>query len=245
MVAVDAMEPAALLEQVDLPNYISDVHDLLRAAIGGESLPKRELEKVAQTIINRAIQDWGNHAAYSLVAARILAYMSEREETKAREIRKTWGEPEPPFAMRSVMSYMQEILGEKEEFKKMDRGWDKWFSFLSCLLHFYQFSAMSPVLSTSIPTMLSGQVWLAMRELTEWNKKKTNVERIRHQMSLIQTFMLNAGSVLCADTKNMEEFTNILRDKFGDPNLTDEKTLDMLMEILELRASWRKTGKQL
>ena len=100
----ETMQAEALLREVDLPNYISDVHDLLRGAILGAPLPKRELEKVAQVIINRAIEDWGNRAAYSVVAARILAFISEREEAKAREIRKAWGEPDPPFALRFIIS---------------------------------------------------------------------------------------------------------------------------------------------
>ena len=101
----ETMQAEALLREVDLPNYISDVHDLLRGAILGAPLPKRELEKVAQVIINRAIEDWGNRAAYSVVAARILAFISEREEAKAREIRKAWGEPDPPFALRCTSDF--------------------------------------------------------------------------------------------------------------------------------------------
>jgi len=241
----EAMQAEALLRQVDLPNYIDDVHDLLRGAILGTPLPKRELEKVAHVIINRAIEDWGNGAAYSLVAARILAFISEREEAKAREIRKAWGEPDPPFALRSVMSYIQEVIGEKESFKKMDKGWNKWYSFLSCILHFFQFNACSPVLSTSVPTMLTTQTWRALRELTDWNPKKTNAEKIEIQMHRLKEFWTSkAGKLLHdLDKKNMDDFTNLLRDKFGDPNLTDEAMLDVFMDIFEIRASWRRSSK--
>jgi len=241
----ETMQAEALLREVDLPNYISDVHDLLRGAILGAPLPKRELEKVAQVIINRAIEDWGNRAAYSVAAARILAFISEREEAKAREIRKAWGEPDPPFALRSVMSYIQEVIGEKESFKKMSNGWDKWYSFLSCILHFFQFNAVSPVLSTSVPTMLTTQTWRALRELTDWNPKKTNAEKIAIQMYLLKSFFTSKAGMLLhdLDKKNMEDFTNLLRDKFSDPNLTDEAMLEVFMDIFEARASWRKLPK--
>lgn len=241
----ETMQAEALLRDVDLNNYIVDVHELLRGAILGTPLPKRELEKVAQVIINRAIEDWGNRAAYSVVAARILAFISEREESKAREIRKAWGEPDPPFALRSVMSYIQEVIGEKESFKKMSNGWDKWYSFLSCILHFFQFNASSPVLATSVPTMLTTQTWRALRELTDWNPKKTNAEKIAIQMNLLRSFMTSKAGVLLneLDSKNMEDFTNLMRDKLSDPNLSDEAMLDIFMDILETRASWRKSSK--
>lgn len=234
------------MREVDLPNYIVDVHELLRGAILGTPLPKRELEKVAQVMVNRAIEDWGNRAAYSVVAARILAFISEREEAKAREIRKAWGEPDPPFALRSVMSYIQEVIGEKESFKKMSNGWDKWYSFLSCILHFFQFNACSPVLSTSVPTMLTGQTWRALRELSDWNPRKTNAEKIAIQMLLLRSFITSKAGLLLSelDTKSMEDFTNLLRDKFSDANLADEAMLDVFMDIFEAKASWRKCAKQ-
>jgi len=242
---VETMPAETLLREVDLPNYISDVHDLLRGAILGAPLPKRELEKVAQVIINRAIEDWGNRAAYSVVAARVLAFISEREEAKAREVRKAWGEPDPPFALRSVMSYIQEVIGEKESFKKMSNGWDKWYSFLSCILHFFQFNAASPVLSTSVPTMLTTQTWRALRELTDWNPRKTNAEKIAIQMFLLKNFFTSKAGMLLhdLDKKNMDDFMNHLRDKFSDPALTDEAMLDVFMEVFEVRASWRKFSK--
>jgi len=239
--AHDATISEDLLRQIDLPNYISDVHDLLKAAIAGNPLQKRELEKVSQTIINRAIEDWGDHAAYAIVAARTLTFISEREEAKAREVRKAWGEPDPPFALRSVMTYMQEIIGEKEAFKQMKHGWEKWYSFLSCVLHFFQFNSASPVLRTSIPTMLTTQTWQALRELIEWSNKKTNYEKARMQMNLAREFLSKSGKLLNElDKKHMEEFANLARDKFGDPNLSDRELLEILLDILEMRASWKR-----
>ena len=78
-----------------------------------------------------------------------------------------------------------------------------------------QYNAASPVLSTSVPTMLTTQTWRALRELTDWNPRKTNAEKIAIQMFLLKNFFTSKAGMLLhdLDKKNMDDFMNHLRDK--------------------------------
>ena len=52
--------------------------------------------------------------------------------------------------------------------------------------------------------------------MTDWNPKKTNAEKIAIQMYLLKSFFTSKAGMLLheLDKKNMEDFTNLLRDKY-------------------------------